>query len=194
MEKSTITLSRQYGSGGRAIGAKLAKELGLPFYDKDIISLSARQSGVTDDFFEQAEQTGGSLFRDFSASFSPDLPLGDKVYFAQCAAIRTLAQDGPCVMVGRGAGVVLEGVCPLLNVFVYADLETRKRRALEEYGDDPRKIEARIAAIDKKRAAYVRFYAGVDGRQLVNYHLCVDSGRVGIDGAVAAIAAAYRAL
>ncbi|MEG1270484.1 MAG: cytidylate kinase-like family protein [Ruthenibacterium sp.] len=189
-----ITISRTYGSGGRQVGAKLAQTLGIPFYDKEIIELCAKNSGVSGDFFAHPEQAGSYLLRDFSASILSELPLGDTVYLAQYAAIRTLAQKAPCVMVGRGAGAALKDIASVLNVFIYADMETRKKRAIEEYGDNARKIEERMAAIDKKRASYFKFYAGVDGRQMENYHLCIDSGRVGIDGAVSAIAAAYAAL
>ncbi|MEG1549946.1 MAG: cytidylate kinase-like family protein, partial [Ruthenibacterium sp.] len=111
-----ITISRTYGSGGRQIGAKLAQTLGIPFYDKEIIELCAKNSGVSGDFFAHPEQAGSYLLRDFSASILSELPLGDTVYLAQYAAIRTLAQKAPCVMVGRGAGAALKDIASVLNV------------------------------------------------------------------------------
>ncbi|MEG1547850.1 MAG: cytidylate kinase-like family protein [Clostridia bacterium] len=191
MEHRIITISRQYGSGARLIGARLAEKLEIPFYDKEIIAYAAKESDVSSDFLVQAERGGGSLFRDFFIGASPELTMGDKAYLAQFSAIRMLAEKGPCVMVGRGAGAALDGIVPLLNVFIYADLEQRKRRAVEEYGDAPSKIESCIVAIDKKRASYFKFYTGLDGREMTNYNICVDSGFTGIDGAVTMIETAY---
>lgn len=186
-----ITISRQYGSGGRQIGSRLAERLGIPFYDSAIIELAAKESGLDGGFFTEPERSGGHLSRDFLAGMPSGVPLGDKVYLAQHAVIRALAQKGACVIVGRGASGALRGLVPLLSVFVYADIETRKRRAIEEYGDPPAKIEERIAAIDKKRAAYFKFYAGDDSRHMVNYRLCIDSGFTGIETAVKLIETAY---
>ncbi|MEG0640116.1 MAG: cytidylate kinase-like family protein [Clostridia bacterium] len=191
MAKSIITISRQYASGGSLIGAMLAQKLNLPLYDKEIVTLSAKQSGINSDFFVQPEQAPSAYLRDFSSGVPSNLPLSDKVYLAQLNVLCALAKSGPCIIVGHGAGVALKELAPLLNVFVYADMEVRKRRAIDEYGDDPHRIEEHMKAIDQKRASYFRFYAGVDGRKSENYHLCVDSGRLGIEGAVAAIEAAY---
>lgn len=190
MENKIITISRQYGSGGREIGKRLAKRLHLPFYDREIIALAAEQSGISGDFFEKPEQRN-YLFRDFPVGVAFEPPLHDRVYLAQYAVIRALAAKGPCVIVGRGAGGALRDDVPLLNVFVYADIESRKRRAIEEYGDSPNKIKEHIDAIDKKRAAYFKFYAGMDGRQMESYHLCIDSGSLGIENAVALLETAY---
>lgn len=190
MQNRVITISRQYASGGRQIGERLAERLGIPFYDKQILALAAKQSGVAEDFFVQPERDA-SGFRDFSIGVFYELPLSDKIYLARNAAIRTLADAGPCVIVGCGGGGALKDTVPLLNVFIYADLEIRKRRATREYGDCAHKIEEHIATIDKKRAAFFQFYSGVNGRQMKNYHLCIDSGFSGIDGAVTMIETAY---
>lgn len=131
------------------------------------------------------------LFRDFSASCTWEPTLSDKAYLSQCSVIQSLAQQGPCVMVGRGAGCVLKDTAPLLNVFIYADFQTRKKRSIEQYGDNPYKIEEHINSIDKKRAAYFKFYAGVDGRQMERYHLCINSGFTGLENAATLIESAY---
>ena len=114
------------------------------------------------------------------------------MYLAQRTALCNIARQGSCVIVGRGAGGVLKEEAPLLNVFVYAELALRRQRAIEEYGDSPYKIEERIHKIDKKRAAYFRFYTGTNGLQMENYHLCLDSGFLGLDAAVNVLEAAYR--
>lgn len=190
MQNKVITISRQYGSGGRQIGARLAQRLNLPLYDREMIALAAERSGISDDLFEEVEQRD-YLFRDLLPGIAAEPPLCDKVYLAQRAVIHSLAAKGPCVMVGRGAGGVLKDVVPLLNVFLYADIELRARRAVEEYGDAPHKIKEHIEAIDKKRAAYFKFYAGRNGRQMEQYHLCIDSGFMGIEHTAAILEAAY---
>lgn len=192
MENKIITISRQYGSGGRQIGACLAKRLNIPFYDKEMIGLAAKESGISSDLFEGAEQ-GDYLFRDFSSNVVFEPSLSDKIYLAQHGLIQSLAAKGPCVIVGRGAGGILKNAAPLLNVFVYADIEIRRERAIEEYGDSPHKIKEHVEAIDKKRAAYFQFYMGMNGRKMENYHLCIDSGVMGIENTVALIEAAYLA-
>lgn len=190
MQNKVITISRQYGSGGREIGACLAKSLNLPFYDKELIALSAAQSGLSGNFFKEPER-GDFLFRDFFCGTVFEPSLNDKVYFAQCLAIRSIAAKGPCIIVGRGAGGILKDTTPLLNIFIYADIKTRMQRAVEEYGYSPHKIKEHIDAIDKKRSAYFKFYSGTNGREMENYHLCIDSGILGIDNTVALIKAAY---
>ncbi|MEG0753562.1 MAG: cytidylate kinase-like family protein [Angelakisella sp.] len=191
MQNIVTTISRQYGSGGRQIGALLAKRLNIPFYDSQIIELAAKQSHIAGKFFIQPEQCSHYLCRELSSSLTPAVPLDDQVYLAQHAVIREVAQKGPCVIVGRGAGGILKDTVPLLNVLIYANLEKRKQRAIAEYGDDSHKIEEHISAIDKRRASYFRFYTGVDGSRMENYHLCIDSGFTGIDNAVTLIETAY---
>ncbi|MEG0780759.1 MAG: cytidylate kinase-like family protein [Oscillospiraceae bacterium] len=187
-----ITISRQYGSGGRLIGAKLAEQLHLPFYDKELITLAAGRSSIHASFFENAETKGTGGFVYPSNPGAPfDLPLRDKVFLAQFAAIREIAAQGPCVLVGRCADHVLKDRADLLTVFLFADMEVRKKRAISEYGDAPEKIQQKITALDKKRANYYHHYAQEKWGDAQNYHICMDSGAIGLDGAVAAIGAAY---
>lgn len=187
MNYQVIVISRQYGSGGRQIGMLLADQLGIPFYEKEITELSAKQSGVINEFVHKSEQTNNYLFRDCPTG----LTLIDEIYLAQSTTILEFAKKGPCVIVGHGTGGILKDIIPALNVFVYADLAVRKKRAIEEYGDSCHKIEKRISDIDKKRAAYFRFFTGVDGRVMENYQLCINSGSIGIRSAVDVIKAAY---
>lgn len=190
MQNKIITIARQYGSGGRQIGECLAKKLQIPFYDRQVLELAAKQSGVDGAFFEQPEQENYA-FRDITLGLSYQPPLSDTIYFARSEAIQSLAGKGPCVIVGCGAGSVLEDTIPSLNVFIYAAFETRKQRAIEEYGDHPHKIEEHIATIDKKRASYYKFYTGINGKQMENYQLCIDSGFFGIEATVKMIETAY---
>ncbi|MEG0306151.1 MAG: cytidylate kinase-like family protein [Oscillospiraceae bacterium] len=192
MGHKIITISRQYGSGGRLIGANVAKQLNIPFYDKELITLAAKNSPIHASFFEDAETKGtGGFVYPFNPGVPFDLPLNDKVFLAQFAVIREIAAQGPCVIVGRCADEVLKDRDNLLKVFIYADMEVREKRAISEYGDAPEKIEQKITALDKKRANYYHFYAQAKWGDTKNYHLCINSGSIGLDGAVNAIRAAY---
>ncbi|MEG0339839.1 MAG: cytidylate kinase-like family protein [Oscillospiraceae bacterium] len=192
MRHSIITISRQYGSGGRLIGANLAKQLHIPFYDKELITLAAKSSSIQARFFENAEAKGREGFvYPFNPGVPFALPLNDKVFLAQFAVIREIAAQGPCVIVGRCADDVLKDRDDLLKVFIFADMEARKKRAILEYGDEPEKIEQKISSLDKKRANYYHHYTQEKWGEAKNYHICIDSGDIGLDGAIKAIQAAY---
>lgn len=188
-----VAISRQYGSGGRRIGQLVAERLGIPFYDKEIIQQAAGQSGIHASHFTEADQTGaGSPLYPLAPGVPFELPIQDRLYFAQRSAILALAAPGPCVMVGRGAGEVLKGRQSLLRVFIYAEIEARIQRALEEYQAPLEHIERRIKEIDKKRMAYYAFYEGASKQRTDHFDLCIDSGSLGIDGAVRVILSACR--
>lgn len=192
MGYNIITISRQYGSGGRLIGAKLAERLHIPFYDKELITLAAKSSSIHASFFENAEIKGtGGFVYPFNPGVPFNLPLNDKVFLAQFAVIREIASQGPCIIVGRCADDVLKDRDDLLKVFIFADMEVRKKRAISEYGDAPEKIEQKITALDEKRANYYNYYTRAKWGDAKNYHLCIDSGGIGLNGAVEAIRAAY---
>lgn len=192
-QKKVITISRQYGSGGRRIGKLLANELNIPFYDRELISLAAGESGIAEEFFENAEQSrSASTFSSvLGGKYEP--PLSDKVYFAQCDAIRSLAEKGPCIIVGRCADHVLQNRKDVLNVFIYADAALRQKRAVEDYGDAAAKISEKVKFIDKKRSTYYEYYSDQKYGRCENYHLCIDSGAVGVEGAAKIILTAYLA-
>ena len=121
-----------------------------------------------------------------------ELPVKDTLYLAQREAICNLAAGGPCVIVGRGACEVLKGRLPLLRVFIYADMETKIRRVVEEYQELPENAEKRLYAVDKKRMAYYSFYEKKEKERAKYFDICIDSGSLGIDGAVQVILSAYR--
>lgn len=187
-----VTISREYGSGGREIGRRLAQELGMAFYDRELIALAAQNSGIAEEFFENAEKdrTIVTLASVVGGRYEP--PLSDKVYFAQCDVIREMAQQGPCVLVGRCADHVLRSRDDVLNVFIYADPKLRAERAVQEYGDPPQKIEEHLRSIDKKRRSYYEYYTDEVYGRCQNYHLCLDSGELGIETAVRLIRTAYE--
>ena len=203
MKNLIITISRQYGSGGRQIGQQLAKELNLPFYDKEIIDLAAKESGLAADFIRgQEQQLTQSLlfsivtnFTSNAGAFNPNmLSLSDQVYLAEAKAIRSLADKGSCVMVGRCADWVLEKDYDVLRVFVCAPIETRCKRAVEEYGDKAENIQKAVQNIDKQRARYCQHYCDKAWEDAENYDLCLNSGTISLDNCVAIVKSAYQEL
>ena len=203
MKNLIITISRQYGSGGRQIGQQLAKELNLPFYDKEIIDLAAKESGLAADFIRgQEQQLTQSLlfsivtnFTSNAGAFNPNmLSLSDQVYLAEAKAIRSLADKGSCVMVGRCADWVLEKDYDVLRVFVCAPIETRCKRAVEEYGDKAENIQKAVQNIDKQRTRYCQHYCDKAWEDADNYDLCLNSGTISLDQCVAIIKGAYEEL
>ena len=203
MKNLIITISRQYGSGGRKIGQRLSEELGIPFYDSEIIDLAAKESGLAADFIRgQEQQLTQSLlfsivtnFTSNAGAFNPNmLSLSDQVYLAEAKAIRSLADKGSCVMVGRCADWVLEKDYDVLRVFVCAPIETRCKRAVEEYGDKAENIQKAVQNIDKQRARYCQHYCDKAWEDAGNYDLCLNSGTISLDQCVAIIKGAYEEL
>lgn len=203
MKNLIITISRQYGSGGRQIGQQLAKELNIPFYDKEIIDLAAKESGLAADFIRgQEQQLTQSLlfsivtnFTSNGGAFNPNmLSLSDQVYLAEAKAIRSLADKGSCVMVGRCADWVLEKDYDVLRVFVCAPIETRCKRAVEEYGDKAENIQKAVQSIDKQRARYCQHYCDKAWEDAENYDLCLNSGTISLAQCVAIIKGAWQEL
>ena len=193
MLKKVITISREFGSGGRELGMKLAKRLDIPFYDKELIFLSAEESGLAEDEFlhydehipvlqQSLEQ---KLYTPFSSIY--EVSMSDQVFLAQSRIIRKLAEQGPCIIVGRCADRVLENS---INLFVYAKMEARiKRMNSLSTGVEPEIMESRIREMDKKRKDYYQYYTGNEWGKAQNYHLCLESGLVGIDGCLNAVLA-----
>lgn len=203
MKNLIITISRQYGSGGRKIGQQLSEELGIPFYDSEIIDLAAKESGLAADFIRgQEQQLTQSLlfsivtnFTSNGGAFNPNmLSLSDQVYLAEAKAIRSLADKGSCVMVGRCADWVLEKDYDVLRVFVCAPIEARCKRAVEEYGDSAENIQKTVLGIDKQRARYCQHYCDKDWDDAENYDLCLNSGTLSLEKCVAIIKDAYGEL
>ena len=189
--KKIITISREFGSGGHSLGELVAKKLKIPFYDQELIERAVEKTGFSREFIQEAGEYASStsklLFNmTLSSAYSTvGLPSNyDKIYSAQNAIIQSLAQEGPCVIVGRCADYVLRDREDCLNVFVYADKEYRKKHVLERYGNDPKKsIEKRLEEKDKKRSLYYKHYTGMDWGDARNYHFTVNMGVVGLERA-----------
>ena len=124
-----ITISREYGSGGRAIGERLAKELGIPFFNKELILMAAKESGLSEEYIKKTEQIKATSFLYGLYMGAQQLPMNDQIFLVQSKIIRKVAEAGPCVIVGRCADYVLRERSDLLNVFIHAHLEIRAQRA-----------------------------------------------------------------
>lgn len=192
MKNRVITISREFGSGGRTIGKKVAEQLGIPCYDAEIIQEMVKETGFTPEYVKEAgEYTPGNFL---SSAFSNRLfgPTNEDILWEhQYKVITELAQKGPCVIVGRCADYILQDKADCLKVFIHADMDFRARRIVEVYGEREQSPGERLRDKDKRRAAYHRFYTDMKWGYAQNYHLTLNSGVLGIDQCVKIIASLY---
>jgi cytidylate kinase len=195
--KKVITISRQYGSGGREVGEKLAKALDVPFYDNELITRAAKESGFAVAAFEHAEEKATnsllySIAMGMNAYGSQDfgfssLSLDDKIFLAQSNIIRKVAGEGPCVIVGRCADYILKDLPEVINVFVYAGLDFRIDRATRLYGLSGKKAGEQVMKYDKRRSNYYNYHTSEKWGNMFNYDLAVRTDRIGIEESVSLI-------
>ena len=191
-----ITIARQYGSGGRDIGLKLSEKLGIPFYDKELITMSAEKSGMSHQALSDAdEKAANSLLYTLAvgssmihSSMPQNVPINDKLFLIQCEVIHELADKGPCIIVGRSGDYVLSSYKNCVRTFIYADFEDRVKRISERNGIDESKARERVMKTDKRRANYYNYYTGQKWGKTENYDLAVSTSKIGVDGAVEMIA------
>ena len=192
MKHIVITIGREYGSGGRLIAKQLSEEMGITFYDKQLISDVAKKTGFSEHFIRNAEHqrpTNSFLYDLYTSVQTPSVP--DQVFIAQAKVIKEAAARESCVIVGRCADYILRDQPRCLKVFVNAPLDQRIRRAREEYGVQENNLESYVIRQDKARASYYNYFATGRWGQSREYDLCVNS-RIGIDAAAAVIVAAAR--
>lgn len=195
MKKRIVTVSRTYGSGGRIIGQKLAEDMGVPFYDKALLDRIAEESGFSKEMIEKAEMKAkNSFLYTLATSLGGNgeagvdgLSLNDKFFLAQVNVIRKIAEEGPCVIVGRCADYILKDFDEVTHLFVCAEMPNRIKRAINDYGMDESIVEAEIKKIDKARANYYTHHTGRKWGEVLNYHLTLDSGYIGLDDTIALI-------
>ena len=192
-----ITIGRQYGSGGREIGQKLAKYYDIPFYDNELITRAAKESGFAEETFEKAEDKatnsllyslamGINVYGNQDFGFS-GLSLDDRIFLAQSDVIRKVADEGPCVIVGRCADYVLKERENVVNLFVRASMSYRLQRAIVNYQVDEKKAADIIMKNDKRRRNYYNYHVGEKWADLNNYDLVFRCDMCGIDNAVKCI-------
>ncbi|HIY16264.1 MAG TPA: cytidylate kinase-like family protein [Candidatus Intestinimonas stercorigallinarum] len=194
MKKNRIvTISREFGSGGRTIGRKLAEELGVPCYDSELIGEIARESGFAEAHVRRAEESSPSGWA--GALFSTNRAFGptneDYLWEVQRRVILELAEKGPCVIVGRCADYILRDRADCLTAFIHADLKFRADRIVRVYGEREASPEERVRDKDRRRAAYHRFYTDMKWGYAKNYQISLDSGALGLDACVAILKRLY---
>ncbi len=196
MGNRIITIGREFGSGGRTIGQEVAKKLGIPCYDHDLIDKLAEESGLSKEYIKnESEYASHSSWT--AVAFSSVRTLGvpsnqDYLWAIQRKIILDLAEKESCVIVGRCADAILEDTdADLLKVFIHADFEHRARRIVEKYGETEVPTEKRLRDKDKRRALYYQFYTDREWGSVDHYHVILDSGVLGIDKCVDIITQLY---
>ena len=193
-DKTIYTIGRQFGSGGRQIGKALSERLGIPYYDKELLTLAAKDSGFSEALFQNAdEKPSSSLLYSLVMGNYPmssgalgfnEMPLNDQLFLIQSNTIRKVSSQGSCIIIGRCADYVLKGNKDLISIFIHAPLEARVKRAVECYGIDPAKSEDICLKNDKSRANFYNYYSDQKWGMCRTYSLSIDSSLLGIDGSV----------
>ncbi len=192
-----ITIGREYGSAGREIGYKVADAFGIKLYDKEMLARAAKESGICEEIFENHDEKPTNSFlyslvmdtysMGYSGNSYTDMPINHKVFLAQFDAIKKIADEGPCILVGRCADYALESYKNVVSVFIHADLNARIRRIARLYDLTDAKAKDRILKTDKKRASYYNYYTNKKWSDASSYELCLTSSELGIEGTAKAI-------
>lgn len=192
-----ITIGRQFGSAGREIGRMVAKDLDIPLYDKEMLDRAAKESGICQELFETHDEkpTNSFLYSlvmdtyslGFNAGGYTDMPINHKIFLAQFDAIKKIANEGPCILVGRCADYALEDYDNLLSIFVHADMDVRIRRIARIYDLTDAKAKEMIIKTDKSRSSYYNYYSNKKWGSADSYHMCLDSSVLGLRGTADAI-------
>ncbi len=198
--KSVITIGRQFGCGGRAICKRLSEELNIPFYDRELIEYASNKSGISADILEQYdEKATNSLLYSLSLSaysyagagiHSPNLPLNDQLFIAQSEVIKQLADQGPCIILGRCSDYVLRDREDVLKVFIHCEHDTRVENVEKRLGISKSKASDIIKKTEKRRASYYNYYTHRKWGDLKYFDLSINSA-IGIDKVVETIKNVY---
>ena len=195
MSNRIITIGREFGSGGRTIGREVAKKLGIPCYDQELIVKMAEESGFTREYVEK-ESENASLGSWAASALGMDgtytAPTNqDRLWAVQSRIIREIAEKESCVIVGRCADVILENKADLLRVFIHADFDARAKRIVEKYGETEVPTEKRLRDKDKRRALYYQFYTDRKWGDVENYDIVLNSSTLGLERCTDIIASLY---
>ena len=177
-----ITISREFGSGGRTIGKLAAEKLGIPCYDQQIIEQIAEESGLAKEYIQERGEympSSSWIANALAVRSIGGIRSEDQLWSSQCKVIMDLAAKGPCVRVGRCADHILRGEYDLLRVFVHAPMEKRAERIVRLYGESDVSVEKRLADKDKRRKAYYQLYTDTEWGVAKNYDICFDSSVIG---------------
>ena len=187
-----ITIGREFGSAGREIGYKVAEAFGIKLYDKEMLARAAKESGICEEIFESHDEKPTNSFlyslvmdtysMGYSGNTYTDMPINHKVFLAQFDAIKKIANEGPCILVGRCADYALESYSNVVSVFIHADMDARIRRIARIYDVTDAKAKDMIIKTDKKRASYYNYYTNKKWSNADSYELCLNSSELGIEG------------
>ncbi|MDY6037665.1 MAG: cytidylate kinase-like family protein [Eubacterium sp.] len=181
-----ITISREYGSGGRCIGRLVAEKLGIPLFDREIIEMASERSGLSPEIIETAElRARSSLSYTFASAMTfgetfaaEPISVNEKLFIAQSDVIRQIAKSGDGVIVGRCADYILEDVPGVTNVFIYAEMEDKIKRCVEMYNDDPSMARKIVEDYGKARVNYYNFHTGKRWGNYANYNLAINTSYI----------------
>ena len=189
-----ITIGRQCGSGGKLIGEMLAGKMGVKCYDKELLAMAAKHSGLCEELFEKHDERPTSSFlyslvmdsysMGYTASGYSDMPINHKIFLAQFDTIKKLADEASCVIVGRCADYALEDYPNVVSVFITGDDKDKLKRLQELYKVDESKAKNILIKTDKQRSNYYNYYSNKNWSDPRSYDLCVNSSKVGHEGAV----------
>ena len=188
-----ICIGREFGSGGREIGKKLAEQLNVPFYDKELIEIAAKESGLDKELFEEEDSRTSKGFRLLGAlgyslggplSTITELSLNDRLFLVQSQVIEQVAKEGACVIVGRCADYALSDNPDCINIFIHADLDVRIKNVSRNLNITENKARDIINKTDKQRASYYNYYTSKKWGDSKSYNLSLDAGKLGTDNCV----------
>ena len=197
-----ITIGRQAGSGGREIGEKLAEYFGIKFFDKELLTRAAKESGFCEEMIQLHDEkpTNSFLYNlvmdtysfGYNASTFVDMPISHKIFLAQFDTVKKIADEGACVIVGRCADYALSDYKNVLKLFIYADEKDRVERVMKAYNMTEKESLERITKTDKQRQSYYNYYSSKKWGKAESYDLCINSSLLGIEGTVKLIVQAVE--
>ena len=192
--KTVITIGRQFGSAGREIGKRIAEHFDIPFYDKELLSRAAKESGYCEEMIESHDErpTNSFLYNlvmdtysfGYNASSFVDMPISHKIFLAQFDTIKKMASENPCVIVGRCADYALSDYDNCINLFIYGDEDKKVKRIMEKYNLSEGKAKDMINKKDKQRQSYYNYYSSKKWGRADSYDLCINSSLLGVEGTV----------
>ena len=199
MSNYVITIAREYGSGGRTIGKRLAKELGWDYYDRELLRMASDESGINEELFAKADETvkRTSLFKAARAAFTggvippdrEDFISNENLFRYQAKIIRELASTRSCVIIGRCANYILQDMENVVNIYVHASFDKCTETVMDMFGMTREAAEKKIRDTDKRREDYYRYFTGHSWKNADYYDLCLDSFRLGWDKCLALVKA-----
>jgi len=192
--RTIITISREFGSGGRDIARAIAKHYDIPYYDNELLSRAAKDSGISEDVFESHDEKPASSFlyslvaESYTAGYIGNnyaqMPINQKLFLAQFDAIKKIAEEGPCVIIGRCADYALEDNTNRLSIFIHGSLENRIKRVVRDFKINESKAKELITKTDKRRATYYNHYTNKKWGHCSSYDLTIDSALLGVNGSI----------